>query len=71
MASMRLNIPVIFVTGGPMEAGKTKLSENKLDLVDAMVIAADDKVSDEYVAEIERSACPPAVHVQVCLLQTR
>lgn len=58
MASMRLNIPVIFVTGGPMEAGKTKLSENKLDLVDAMVIAADDKVSDEYVAEIERSACP-------------
>ena len=58
MASMRLNIPVIFVTGGPMEAGKTRLSEHKLDLVDAMVIAADDKVSDETVAEIERSACP-------------
>lgn len=58
MASMRLNIPVIFVTGGPMEAGKTKLSEHKLDLVDAMVIAADDTVSDEHVAEIERSACP-------------
>ena len=58
MASMRLNIPVIFVTGGPMEAGKTKLSEYKLDLVDAMVIAADDSVSDEHVAEIERSACP-------------
>lgn len=58
MASMRLNIPVIFVSGGPMEAGKTKLSENKLDLVDAMVIAADDSVSDEDVAEIERSACP-------------
>lgn len=58
MASMRLNIPVIFVTGGPMEAGKTRLSEHKLDLVDAMVIAADDKASDEYVAEIERSACP-------------
>lgn len=58
MAAMRLNIPVIFVSGGPMEAGKTKLSEHKLDLVDAMVIAADDSVSDEDVAEIERSACP-------------
>ncbi|BCE03558.1 dihydroxy-acid dehydratase [Marinicellulosiphila megalodicopiae] len=58
MAGMRLNIPVIFVSGGPMEAGKTKLSENKLDLVDAMVIAADDSASDEKVAEYERSACP-------------
>ena len=58
MAAMRLNVPVIFVTGGPMEAGKTRLSEHKLDLVDAMVIAADSKASDEYVAEIERSACP-------------
>lgn len=58
MAAMRLNIPVIFVSGGPMEAGKTKLSEHKLDLVDAMVIAADDTASDETVAEIERSACP-------------
>src|SRR5210317_1859406 len=58
MAAMRLNIPVIFVSGGPMEAGKTKLSENKLDLVDAMVIAADDSVPDEVVAEYERSACP-------------
>ncbi len=58
MASLRLNIPVIFVSGGPMEAGKTKLSEHGLDLVDAMVIAADDSVSDEHVAEIERSACP-------------
>jgi dihydroxy-acid dehydratase len=57
-ASLRLNIPVIFVSGGPMEAGKTKLSENKLDLVDAMVIAADDSVDDETVAEYERSACP-------------
>ncbi|MCY4043825.1 MAG: dihydroxy-acid dehydratase [Cellvibrionales bacterium] len=57
-AALRLNIPVIFVSGGPMEAGKTKLSENKLDLVDAMVIAADSSVSDEDVAEIERSACP-------------
>lgn len=58
MAAMRLNIPVIFVSGGPMEAGKTKLSEHKLDLVDAMVIAADDSVDDETVAEVERSACP-------------
>ena len=58
MAAMRINIPVIFVSGGPMEAGKTKLSENKLDLVDAMVIAADDTASDEKVEEYERSACP-------------
>tara|TARA_B110000196_G_scaffold63807_1_gene53582 strand:- start:154 stop:1989 length:1836 start_codon:yes stop_codon:yes gene_type:complete len=58
LASLRLNIPVIFVSGGPMEAGKTKLSEHKLDLVDAMVIAADDDASDEKVAEYERSACP-------------
>src|SRR5690606_22601863 len=58
MAAMRLNIPVVFVSGGPMEAGKTKLSEHKLDLVDAMVIAADDSVDDETVAEYERSACP-------------
>ena len=58
MAALRLNIPVVFVSGGPMEAGKTKLSEHGLDLVDAMVIAADDSASDETVAEIERSACP-------------
>ncbi len=58
MAAMRLNIPVVFVSGGPMEAGKTKLSKHKLDLVDAMVVAADDSVSDADVAEIERSACP-------------
>jgi dihydroxy-acid dehydratase len=57
-AAMRLNIPAVFVSGGPMEAGKTKLSENKLDLIDAMVIAADDSASDEKVAEYERSACP-------------
>lgn len=57
-ASMRLNIPVIFVSGGPMEAGKTKLSEHALDLVDAMVIAVDDSASDEKVLEYERSACP-------------
>ena len=57
-AAMRLNIPAVFVSGGPMEAGKTKLSEHKLDLVDAMVIAVDDSASDETVAEYERSACP-------------
>jgi dihydroxy-acid dehydratase len=58
MAALRLNIPAIFVSGGPMEAGKTKLSEHKLDLVDAMVVAADSRISDEVVAEYERSACP-------------
>src|SRR6056297_1794634 len=58
MAAMRLNIPAIFISGGPMEAGKTKLADHKLDLVDAMVIAADDSYSDEEIADIERSACP-------------
>ena len=57
MAAMRLNIPVVFVSGGPMEAGKTKLANHGLDLVDAMVIAASD-ADDETVAEVERSACP-------------
>lgn len=60
MAALRLNIPVIFVSGGPMEAGKTKLSDQiiKLDLVDAMVSAADPKVSDTDSEQIEKSACP-------------
>ena len=58
MAAMRLNVPAVFVSGGPMEAGKTKLADHGLDLVDAMVIAADDSASDELVAEYERSACP-------------
>lgn len=60
MAALRLNIPVVFVSGGPMEAGKTKLSDKiiKLDLVDAMVAAVDPNVSDEDSAKIERSACP-------------
>ncbi|MBV1910987.1 MAG: dihydroxy-acid dehydratase [Kangiellaceae bacterium] len=60
MASMRLNIPVIFVSGGPMEAGKTKLSDQviKLDLVDAMIKGADPRVADEESDQIERSACP-------------
>jgi len=60
MAALRLNIPVVFVSGGPMEAGKTKLAGEviKLDLIDAMVAAADDRVSDEDALEYERSACP-------------
>ncbi|MDA8589813.1 dihydroxy-acid dehydratase [Luminiphilus sp.] len=57
-AAMRLNIPVVFVSGGPMEAGKTALSEHKLDLVDAMVIAADSSADDAKVDAYERSACP-------------
>ncbi|MBY0557819.1 MAG: dihydroxy-acid dehydratase, partial [Burkholderiaceae bacterium] len=64
MAAMRLNIPVVFVSGGPMEAGKVlkvvdgKQKIIKLDLVDAMIKAGDQSVSDADVAEIERSACP-------------
>ena len=58
MAALRLNVPTVFVSGGPMEAGKTRLAEHKLDLVDAMVIAVDDSASDEKVEEYERSACP-------------
>lgn len=58
MAALRLNIPTVFVSGGPMEAGKTRLAERKLDLIDAMVIAADPKASDAEVEEYERSACP-------------
>jgi len=60
MAAMRLNIPVVFVSGGPMEAGKY-IHEGKtrsVDLIDAMVAAADDKYSDAEVETIERSACP-------------
>ncbi len=61
MAAMRLNIPVIFVSGGPMEAGKINLDDlvvKKVDLVDAMVAAADDKLTDEQVQHIEENACP-------------
>lgn len=66
MAAMRLNIPVIFVSGGPMEAGKTQLANpqtkvvefKKLDLVDAMVIAADDQYTDAEVEQVEQNACP-------------
>ncbi len=60
MAALRINIPVVFVSGGPMEAGKVVLrgKEHALDLVDAMVAAADESYTDEEVASIERSACP-------------
>jgi len=66
MAAMRVNIPVIFVSGGPMEAGKVRLANPttktieivKMDLIDAMVMAGDSKVSDADLAEVERSACP-------------
>src|SRR6476620_4913439 len=66
MAAMRLNIPVVFVSGGPMEAGKYIAEPvgnaagvtKKVDLIDAMVAAADDRVSDAEVQVIERSACP-------------
>jgi dihydroxy-acid dehydratase len=66
MAAMRLNIPVVFVSGGPMEAGTARLANpttqaieiRKLDLIDAMVMAADSSVSDADLAEAERSACP-------------
>ncbi len=59
-ATMRLNIPTIFVSGGPMEAGKTKLAgvSVKLDLIDPMIKAGDTSVSDEDLLEMERSACP-------------
>ena len=56
MAAMRLNIPTIFVSGGPMEAGR--MGERSLDLIDAMVMAADDRCSDAEIAEVERCACP-------------
>ncbi|AOY90423.1 dihydroxy-acid dehydratase [Cupriavidus sp. USMAA2-4] len=63
MAAMRLNIPVVFVSGGPMEAGKIKSPTDgqviaKIDLIDAMIKAADPKVSDAEAEEVERSACP-------------
>ena len=69
MAALRLNIPTIFVSGGPMEAGKAQ--NRKLDLIDAMVLSADNSVSDEEVSEVEQQACPPVDHVRVCLQQTQ
>jgi dihydroxy-acid dehydratase len=62
IAALRLNIPTVFVSGGPMEAGKTVAIEgvvhSKLDLIDAMIASANESVSDEQLGEIERSACP-------------
>ncbi len=60
MAALRLNIPVVFVSGGPMEAGKARIAskDTSLDLIDAIVAAADDRVSEADVHAIERSACP-------------
>jgi dihydroxy-acid dehydratase len=60
MAAMRINIPVVFVSGGPMEAGKAMVKGKlqALDLVDAMVMAADDKYTDEEIATVEEAACP-------------
>ena len=60
MAALRLNVPTVFVSGGPMEAGKTRLAGNevKVDLISAMMSAGDKNVSDEDVANVERSACP-------------
>ncbi len=56
MAAMRLNIPAVFVSGGPMEAGE--VDDKFLDLVDAMVMAADTKIEDSYVQQVEENACP-------------
>ena len=60
MAAMRINIPVVFVSGGPMESGKVNVKGKirSVDLIDAMVAAADDRVSDAEVDDMERSACP-------------
>jgi dihydroxy-acid dehydratase len=60
MAALRLNVPVVFVSGGPMEAGKVKINNivKAVDLIDAMIVAGDPKVSDADVEEYERSACP-------------
>lgn len=57
-ASLRLNIPTIFVSGGPMEAGRTKLANHNTNLIHAIVVAADEQMTDEEVGEYERSACP-------------
>ncbi len=56
MAAMRLNIPTVFVSGGPMEAGK--VGDKSLDLVDAMIMAGDDSINDNYLEQVEKNACP-------------
>ncbi len=69
MAAMRLNIPAIFVSGGPMEAGKVTLGDGRkvsLDLVDAMVAAADDKISDATLPPSKRPPARPAARARAC-----
>lgn len=58
MAAMRLNIPVIFVSGGPMEAGRLQGCDHKVDLIDAMIVSAEPNVTDEEVRAVESAACP-------------
>jgi dihydroxy-acid dehydratase len=71
MAALRLNIPVIFVSGGPMEAGKTKLASHGLDLVDAMVIAADDSAPTRRSPSTSAAPARPAVPAPACSPPTR
>jgi dihydroxy-acid dehydratase len=79
MAAMRLNIPVVFVSGGPMEAGKVQLANpadqdlqiRKLDLIDAMVMAADDKASDETWPRSSARPARPAAPARACSPPTR
>ena len=72
LAAMRLNIPTIFVSGGPMESGEgiEGVVEHRLDLVDAMVMAVDDSVSDTALARSRRTPAPRVVPVRACLPQT-
>jgi dihydroxy-acid dehydratase len=67
-AAMRLNIPAVFVSGGPMEAGKAMIKGKlqALDLIDAMVYAADDKYTDEEVREVEQAPARPAARALAC-----
>jgi dihydroxy-acid dehydratase len=58
LAALRLNIPTVFVSGGPMESGKVPNGERKLDLIDAMIAASTESVSDAELSEIEKAACP-------------
>lgn len=73
MAAMRLNIPTVFVSGGPMEAGKVvvKGTKRSVDLIDAMIVAADDSYTDQEVAAVERSACPTCGSCSACSRPTR
>jgi len=69
-AAMRINIPAVFVPGGPMEAGKTKLSENKLDLIDAMVIAAETAPATRRLPSSSAQPALPAAPAPACSPQT-